>query len=125
LSLPEITRKTSDGIPLYNDTAESDVFILSDAEDLVPELTLVDEVWEPIVTDRQLYGSTYTVKRYRPRTEGLFARIEQWKSDDDGTVHWRVITKDNLTSIYGLTGNPYFGLPVSGSCILVAALSHL
>ncbi len=105
LSLPEITRKTSDGIPLYNDTAESDVFILSDAEDLVPELTLVDEVWEPIVTDRQLYGSTYTVKRYRPRTEGLFARIEQWKSDDDGTVHWRVITKDNLTSIYGLTGN--------------------
>ena len=36
LSLPSITRKTSKGIPKYQDADESDVFILSGAEDLVP-----------------------------------------------------------------------------------------
>jgi hypothetical protein len=35
LSLPEITRKTDKGPPKYQDAEESDVFILSDAEDLV------------------------------------------------------------------------------------------
>jgi hypothetical protein len=38
LSLPSITRKTDKGIPKYQDAAESDVFILSGAEDLVPKL---------------------------------------------------------------------------------------
>src|SRR6185369_1426627 len=36
LSLPAITRKTDKGLPQYRDTEESDVFILSGAEDLVP-----------------------------------------------------------------------------------------
>src|SRR5438270_9989849 len=36
LSLPSITRKTDKGLPRYLDTEESDVFILSGAEDLVP-----------------------------------------------------------------------------------------
>src|SRR5207245_9894692 len=38
LSLPAITRKTEKGLPLYRDADESDVFILSGAEDLVPIL---------------------------------------------------------------------------------------
>src|SRR5256886_8718884 len=36
LSLPAITRKTDKGLPKYQDADESDVFILSGAEDLVP-----------------------------------------------------------------------------------------
>src|SRR5258708_18252515 len=36
LSLPSITRKTDRGLPKYQDADESDVFILSGAEDLVP-----------------------------------------------------------------------------------------
>jgi hypothetical protein len=36
LSLPAITRKTEKGLPQYHDAEESDVFILSGAEDLVP-----------------------------------------------------------------------------------------
>src|SRR5882672_10687841 len=36
LSLPQITRKTDKGLPQYHDAQESDVFILSGAEDLVP-----------------------------------------------------------------------------------------
>src|SRR5436189_1637934 len=36
LSLPAITRKTDKGLPQYRDAEESDVFILSGSEDLVP-----------------------------------------------------------------------------------------
>src|SRR3954466_1142349 len=36
LSLPSITRKTDKGLPKYEDADDSDVFILSGAEDLVP-----------------------------------------------------------------------------------------
>src|SRR5437016_5616353 len=36
LSVPSITRKTDKGLPRYQDADESDVFILSGAEDLVP-----------------------------------------------------------------------------------------
>src|SRR5438128_2368340 len=38
LSLPAITRKTDKGLPQYRDADESDVFVLSGAEDLVPIL---------------------------------------------------------------------------------------
>src|SRR5208337_2137150 len=38
LSLPEITRRTDKGLPRYFDDEESDIFILSGAEDLVPVL---------------------------------------------------------------------------------------
>src|SRR5580698_4257395 len=38
LSLPSITRRTDKGLPRYQDADESDVFILSGAEDLVPVL---------------------------------------------------------------------------------------
>jgi Salmonella virulence plasmid 65kDa B protein len=36
---------------------------------------------------------------YRPRTEGLFARIEHFA--DAGTNHWEVRSKDGLLSVYG------------------------
>jgi len=36
LDLPSITRKTEKGLPRYFDAQQSDVFVLSDAEDLVP-----------------------------------------------------------------------------------------
>lgn len=106
LSLPSITRKTSKGIPQYNDQDESDIFILSDAEDLVPKLLPDGDNWvADIKTDVTLYGNIYTVQRYQPRTEGHFARIEKWKQNENGHTHWRVITKDNITSIYGLTND--------------------
>src|SRR5256884_3543935 len=38
LALPSITRKTDKGLPQYADAEESDTFILSGAEDLVPAL---------------------------------------------------------------------------------------
>ena len=46
LSLPAITRKTDKGLPRYRDAEESDVFILSGAEDLVPALVEVGGQWQ-------------------------------------------------------------------------------
>ena len=45
----------------------------------------------------------YRVTRYRPRIEGLFARIERWTcARRPATVHWRSISKDNILTVYGL-----------------------
>src|SRR5215467_15325414 len=71
LSLPAITRKTDKGLPQYLDADESDVFILSGAEDLVPVL---DNNGKIVETERD----GYRIRSYRPRIEGLFARIERW-----------------------------------------------
>jgi hypothetical protein len=43
----------------------------------------------------------FVIHRYRPRIEGLFARIERWTSAGTGEVHWRSITRDNITTLYG------------------------
>jgi virulence plasmid B protein len=87
LSLPSITRKTEKGLPQYRDAEESDVFILSGAEDLVPALEQANGQWQlPPPQTRTLNGKDYSIQRYRPRIEGLFARIERW-ARSDGDVH--------------------------------------
>ena len=100
LSLPSITRKTDKGLPRYQDAVESDVFILSGAEDLVPEFEK-DADGEWVIKDgkhvmhekpRTVDGITYSVRRYRPRIEGLFARIERWTNLNTGETHWWSIT---------------------------------
>ena len=104
LSLPAITRKTDKGLPRYVDRADSDVFILSGAEDLVPLLEQDDcgEWRESKPTSRSVAGQLYLVRRYHPRMEGLFARIERWSNrSDPGDMFWRTISGDNVTTWYG------------------------
>ena len=105
LSLPSITRKTDKGLPKYHDGDESDTFILSGAEDLVPVLVEVDGEWvREKVLSRTVYGETYRIERYRPRIEGLFARIERWTNQRDAQdTFWRSISRDNITTWYGKT----------------------
>lgn len=105
LSLPSITRKTDKGIPQYRDSEETDIFILSGAEDLVPLLVQQGGGWaEESVPPVALGNDSYNVRRYRPRTEGLFARIERWtNSRDPGETFWRSISRDNITTWYGRT----------------------
>jgi RHS repeat-associated protein len=105
LPLPMITRKTDKGLPQYLDSAESDVFILSGAEDLMPALVQVQGQWtRDVISPRNVYGKNYAIHRYRPRVEGLFARIERWISlSDSQDTFWRSITKDNVTTWYGKT----------------------
>ncbi len=83
LSIPGVSRKTSSGIPRYDDSR--DTFVLSGAEDLVP-----------------MPGRAPPVTRYRPRTEGLFARIE--RHHDAQNDFWEVRSKDGLVSLYGTPG---------------------
>jgi RHS repeat-associated protein len=81
-TIPAISRKTSKGIPRYQadgSSQESDTFLLSE------ELIQV--------------GSTGDVTRYRPRTEGLFGRIERHTTP--ATDHWEVRSRDGLLSVYG------------------------
>lgn len=103
LSMPSITRKTAKGLPKYQDSEQSDTFILSGAEDLVPVLEKdQDGQWLPeIVAPRVIDNDTYRIQRYRPRIEGLFARIERWIRVSDGDSHWRSISKDNVLTLYG------------------------
>src|SRR6266700_4484419 len=96
LTLPTITRKTDKGLPQYVDAEESDVFILSGSEDLVPLFRQdpdgswvaahsgfqrdADGFWvrdssgRLVIHEdpRTIDGDTYSVRRYRPRIEGLF-----------------------------------------------------
>jgi hypothetical protein len=105
LSVPSITRKTDKGLPRYFDAEESDVFILSEAEDLVPALAEVSDAggqWKRIAFPAVLNDQAYTVHPYRPRIEGLFARIERWVSDSTGDSFWKSVSKDNITSFYGM-----------------------
>ncbi len=102
LSLPSITRKTNKGLPKYRDTVESDVFILSGAEDLVPAPTEIDGQQHDAFP-RTVNGVDYLIQRYRPRIEGLFARIERWTDQATGEIHWRSITRENITTLYGKT----------------------
>src|SRR5690554_304025 len=84
LGVPGITRKTSRGVPVYDDG--KDLFILSGAEDLVPVKK------ESTPGHEKMY--------YRPRTEGLFARIVHHKKSN-GENYWEVRSKDGLVSYYG------------------------
>jgi RHS repeat-associated protein len=103
LSLPTVTRKTDKGLPRYLDGDESDVFILSGAEDLVP---ILDGTGSRIsLPPRTVHGIAYTINLYRPRIEGLFARIERWTDTLTGISHWRTITRDNVTTIFGFDQN--------------------
>jgi virulence plasmid B protein len=106
LSIPGVSRKTSKGIPRYDDN--SDVFVLSGAEDLVP------------VEEQE------RTTRYRPRTEGLFARILHHRDADND--HWEVRSKDGLVSFYGTPKptmrarigaiRPSYGIPTHSSRII-------
>ena len=86
LSVPGVSRKTSMGVPRYRDDApaprERDTFVLSGAEDLVP-----------------VPGAPAGWTRYRPRTEGLFGRVERHR--DVANDYWQVRSRDGLVSYYG------------------------
>jgi hypothetical protein len=96
LSVPQITRKTDKGLPRYDDANDSDVFILSGAEDLVPKRR-EGAGWEK----ERFEDGAELVERYVPRVEGLFARIEKRTPQATGVAYWQATTKDNVTSTYG------------------------
>lgn len=94
LSTPRVARRTDKGLPRYDD---SDTFVLSGAEDLVPAYVQTASGWVP----DEPPDPDYFIRRYRPRVDTLYARIERWTRRSDGDIHWRSVTTGNVTSIFG------------------------
>lgn len=110
LNINSIKRKTENGLPQYIDAIDSDTFLLSDAEDLVPEFRkdgegvfMQDTNGDYIINEKDSPDGLWLIRYYRPRIEGLFARIERWTEKASGQIRWRVISKTNSTTLYGWT----------------------
>lgn len=97
LDVPSIGRRTERRLPTYDD--ERDAFMLTGAEELVPRLRREGERW---VADTTVLAG-HEVVRYRPRVDTMWAVIERWRDTTTGDTHWRTISRDNVTSIYGRT----------------------
>jgi hypothetical protein len=113
LAIPNISRKTAKAIPKYDET---DTFVISNADDLV-------QADDSLRTVKDATGE-YIVSTYRPRTEGLFARIEKWVNSADGTIHWRITTNDNITTIYGQSDNTRIADPADATHIFQWLAEH-
>lgn len=112
--MSSISRRTDKGLPQYLDPAgpDSDTFVISGSEDLVPELVAGPatgpNTWtRPAPSMQTSNGVEYYVYRYRPRIEGAFTRVELWCNVQAPTtdMHWRSTSADNVLSIYGLDSN--------------------
>ncbi len=112
VDVPSISRRTDRGLPRYRDAEDSDIYTLTGVEDMVPARTSTGVPVESTRDDEA--GLPHRVRRYRPRIEGSFSRIERWESLTDGTVHWRVTTGGNVTSIFGQTASARLADPDDG-----------
>ncbi|QCK15294.1 SpvB/TcaC N-terminal domain-containing protein [Mangrovivirga cuniculi] len=97
LDYPTIQRKTDKQLPKYQDVEEEDIFMFAGAEDLVPYLEKNDDGdWKAL----EFSSGEFQVKRYRPRIESNFSRIEKINHPDLGT-YWKVTTKENKVTFFG------------------------
>jgi hypothetical protein len=111
LGLGSIKRKTDKGLPQYLDAVDSDTFLFAEAEDLVPEFkkdhegNFLLEDGEYVINERDSSDGLFIIRNYKPRIEGVFARIERWTEIANGRIKWRVINKENSTTLFGWTDN--------------------
>jgi RHS repeat-associated protein len=123
LSSGVITRKTDKGLPRYRDPTgqDSDVFVLSGTEDLVPLLEpgRSGGNWSRLTPKvRSSNGADFHVYQYRPRSGTPSMRVELWRSvtDPRADMHWRTISGNNIT-IYGRTSESRVSDPANPSRI--------
>ena len=97
LGVGSVRRRTDRGVPRYRD---DDVVQLAGSDDLVPALAWDGTRWVP---DERTVGPL-RVRRYRPRTERDEARVERVTrgSGADAQVWWRVTSRDDVTTFFGL-----------------------
>lgn len=96
LSLPSVARRTSKGVPAYND---DDEIVGPSGVVWLPEHGI-----SPTQVNRYNdldLGTTYTVTRHLPRIESSFDRIEHWSSDGDTPGFWLVHGADGSLHVYG------------------------
>jgi len=97
-----ITRRTSHGVPQYND---ADEFLGPNGEVLVKTANTASE---PNPTTCSTYGDvkfsqTYSVTRYQPRIEGAFSRLEYWFGNTDDDDFWLLHGSDGSLHLLGKT----------------------
>ena len=107
IAIPSIVRKTQKGLPKYQDNEESDIFLMAGAEDLIPALKEENGQWINITRTE----GNYKIKQYRPRIEGIFAKIQKLTDTTTGIAHWQVTTRDNITSVYGKSASARISHP--------------
>lgn len=103
IDVPAVSRSTTKGIPQYSDTA--DIFTLSGADDLVPDVNSEVIRSLSILIASEYKRQKFTVKKYRPRIQQNHSKIERWTNIDTHEVHFRVTTQSNVTSVFGLSEN--------------------
>ena len=94
LGIPSIQIKTDKALPTYT---EQDVYLFSEAEDLVPYYKQDNQGNWIAETDDSL---GIKVTRYRPRIESAHAKIEKIDHPDFGT-YWMVTSRNNTITFYG------------------------
>ncbi|MEO5599500.1 MAG: SpvB/TcaC N-terminal domain-containing protein, partial [Cyclobacteriaceae bacterium] len=93
VGFPSIQRKTDRKLPTYHDRDEGDVFLFSGAEDLVP-----------VTSHPTSQQGNFEIEAYRPRIEGLFARIEKViPSTNKKKFYWKITTKENVVTFFGIS----------------------
>lgn len=130
LSTLNITRETEKGLPQYYDTEESDVFVMTGSQGLVPLFQkndngafIRDESGALIVQED--FRDGYAIRKYKARVEESFSRIERWtKSNDPSSCYWRVISKDNVTTIFGGNANPRISDPANAEKVFTWLISE-
>ena len=104
LSLPAVTRRTDKGLPRYDDVRRVPALRRrgpgAGARARTPDGLGAGQLDRPAARARAT-----AIDRYRPRVEGLFARIERWTRLADGDTHWRSVTRDNVANWYGQDAN--------------------
>lgn len=105
LSLPSIKRKTDGELPQYLD---SDTFLFSETEDLVPEFRKepggsfsLSANGDYLPRESESADGLFTIKFYRLRIEDAFSRVERWTHKTTGEMKWRVISRENRTTLFG------------------------
>ncbi|KAF5969544.1 insecticidal toxin complex [Fusarium coicis] len=91
LNVGSVTRNTAKRMPTYDD--EIDTFVLSSADELVPDAKTPPRILEG-----------YVVATFLPRVRSEVSIIERWSSiTDPGDVYWRTISSSNIVCIFGRT----------------------
>lgn len=108
VGIPSIVRKTDKKLPMYKDEEDSDAYILAGGEELVPEFQRepngefsLSAEGDFVIREEDSSDNLYRIRFYKPRIENSFQRIERWTRKSDGLIQWRVLSAENITTLFG------------------------
>ncbi|WP_175012300.1 SpvB/TcaC N-terminal domain-containing protein [Burkholderia lata] len=103
IAIASITRSTARGVPSYTD---ADILVFSETGVLVEKGHWAGDRWvAQIRTETDASGKSWRVQTYIPQRDGGLPLIEQWTGLDDQISHWRMVSGDNIESLYGVSAS--------------------